>query len=85
MFPHKRRVDLAATFVASEKDASTASCKTEPATVRCLRAASRQLGAPWELMVFRRSLPAPWRGQSESPRLNAVQLTGNGACAGSAK
>jgi len=83
MFPPQKTRDLARNLVASEKDASTASLQTEPATVRVYERLRRQLGAPVGVDGFQAlASRALALAKSESPRLNAVQLTGNGGLRG---
>ena len=80
--PQKTR-DLARNLVASEKDASTASLQTEPATVRVYERLRRQLGAPVGVDGFQAlASRALSLAKSESPRLSAVQLTANGGLRG---
>ena len=83
MFPPQKTRDLARNLVASEKDASTASLQTEPATVRVYERLRRQLGAPVGVDGFQAlASRALALAKSESPRLNAVQLTPNGGLRG---
>jgi len=76
---HKKTRDLALSLVASEADASTASRKTLPATVRVYERLRRQLSAPVGVDGFQAlASRALALAKSESPRLSAVQLTANG-------
>ena len=86
MFPPQKTRDLARNLVASEKDASTASLQTEPATVRVYERLRRQLGAPVGVDGFQAlASRALALARSESPRLSAVQLTANGGVKGGVK
>jgi hypothetical protein len=80
--PHKTR-DLARSLVASEADASASTLQTKPATVRVYERLRRQLGAPVGVEGFQvlasRALAL---AKSQSPRLNAVQVTANGELRG---
>ena len=83
MFPPQKTRDLARSLVASEADASTTSLDTEPATVRVYERLRRQLGAPVGIDGFQAlASRALALAKSESPRLNAVQLTANGGLRG---
>jgi hypothetical protein len=83
MFPPQKTRDLARSLVASEADASTASLQTEPATVRVYERLRRQLGAPVGVDGFQvLASRALAMAKSESPRLNAVQVTANGGLRG---
>jgi len=83
MFPPQKTRDLARSLVASEADASTTSLETEPATVRVYERLRRQLGAPVGVDGFQAlASRALALAKSESPRLNAVQLTANGGLRG---
>ena len=80
--PHKTR-ELARSLVASETDGATTSFHTEPATVRVYERLRRQLGAPVGIDGFRAlASRALALAKSESPRLNAVQITANGGLHG---
>jgi hypothetical protein len=83
MFPPQKTRDLARSLVASEADASTTSLHTEAATVRVYERLRRQLGAPVGVDGFQAlASRALALAKSESPRLNAVQLTPNGGLRG---
>jgi len=80
--PHKAR-ELARNLVASEGDAATTPLLTEPATVRAYERLRRQLGAPVGIDAFQAlASRALALAKSESPRLSAVQVTGNGGLRG---
>jgi hypothetical protein len=79
MAPQHKSRDLARSLVASEADASTASLRTEPATVRVYERLRRQLGAPVGIDGFHAlASRALALAKSESPRLSAVQIKANG-------
>ena len=83
MFPPQKTRDLARSLVASEADASTTTLQAEPATVRVYDRLRRQLGAPVGIDGFQAlASRALALAKSESPRLNAVQLTANGGLRG---
>ena len=80
--PHKTR-ELARSLVASEADAAKATLHTEPATVRVYEKLRRQLGAPVGTDGFQTlASRALALARSESPRLNAVEVTANGGLRG---
>jgi hypothetical protein len=80
--PYKTR-ELARSLVASEADEATTSFHAEPATVRVYERLRRQLGAPVGIDGFRAlASRALALAKSESPRLNAVQVTANGGLHG---
>jgi hypothetical protein len=82
LFPNKSR-DLARSLVASEVDASTTSLAAEPATVRVYERLRRQLGAPVGVDGFQAlASRALALARSQSPLLNGVQVTANGALRG---
>jgi hypothetical protein len=75
--------DLARSLVASEADASTTSLRSEPATVRVYERLRRQLGAPVGTDAFQAlASRALALAKSESPGLNAVQITASGGLRG---
>ena len=79
MFPPQKTRDLARSLVASEADASATSLQTELATVRVYERLRRQLGAPVGVDSFQAlASRALSLAKSDSPRLNAVQITANG-------
>jgi hypothetical protein len=79
MLPPQRTRDLARRLVASEADAATTSLHTEPATVRVYERLRRQLGAPVGVDGFRAlASRALALAKSESPRLDAVQVSAKG-------
>jgi hypothetical protein len=83
MFPPHKTRELARSLVASEADAATTSLQTEPATVRVYERLRRQLGAPVGVDSFQAlASRALSLAKSESPRLNAVQVTANGGLRG---
>ena len=83
MLTPKKTRDLARSLVAREADASTTSLQTEPATVRVYERLRRQLGAPVGVDGFQSlASRALALAKSESPRLNAVQVTANGGLRG---
>jgi hypothetical protein len=83
MFSPQKTRDLARSLVGSEADASTTCLQTEPATARVYERLRRQLAAPVGIDGFQvlasRALAL---AKSESPRLNAVQVTANGVLRG---
>jgi hypothetical protein len=80
--PQKTR-DLARSLIASEADAAVTSLHSEPATVRVYERLRLQLGAPVGADGFQTlASRALALAKSESPRLNAVQLTANGGMRG---
>jgi hypothetical protein len=82
MIPDKMR-DLARSLVASEADASTSILQTEPASVRVYERLRRQLRAPVGVDGFQAlATRALALARSQSPRLNAVQVTANGGLRG---
>ena len=82
LFPNKSR-DLARSLVASEVDASTTSLAAEPATVRVYERLRRPLGAPVGVDGFQAlASRALALARSQSPLLNGVQVTANGALRG---
>jgi hypothetical protein len=79
MLPRHKIRDLARSLVASEADATTVSLQTEPATVRVYERLRRQLGASVGVDGFQTlASRALALARSESPRLDAVQITANG-------
>jgi hypothetical protein len=79
MLPPQRTRDLARSLVASEADAATTSLQTEPATLRVYERLRRQLGAPVGVDGFRAlASRALALAKSESPRLNALQVSAKG-------
>jgi hypothetical protein len=83
MFPPQKTRDLARSLVASEADASTTTLQAEPATVRVYDRLRRQLGAPVGVDGFQSlASRALSLAKSESPRLNAVQVTADGGLRG---
>jgi len=83
MFPPQKTRDLARSLVASEADASATSLQTELATVRVYERLRRQLGAPVGVDSFQAlASRALSLAKSDSPRLNAVQVTKNGGLQG---
>jgi|SRR5580658_6678370 hypothetical protein len=83
MLPPQKTRDLARSLVAREADASPTSLQTEPATVRVYERLRRQLGAPvgadgFQVLASRALALA----KSESPRLNAVEVTAEGDLSG---
>jgi hypothetical protein len=83
MLPPKKTRDLARSLVACEADASTSSLQTEPASVRVYEKLRRQLGAPVGAEGFQAlASRALALAKSESPRLDAVQVTANGGLRG---
>jgi hypothetical protein len=83
MLTPKKTRDLARSLVARETDSSTTSLQTEPASVRVYEKLRRQLGAPvgtdgFQVIASRALALA----KSESPRLDAVQITANGGLSG---
>ena len=80
--PHKTR-ELARSLVASEAEAAKATLHTQPATVRVYEKLRRQLGAPVGTDGFQTlASRALALARSESPRLNAVEVTANGGLRG---
>jgi hypothetical protein len=80
--PHKTR-ELARSLVASEADAAKATLHTEPATVRVYEKLRRQLSEPVGADGFQTlASRALALARSESPRLNAVEVTANGGLRG---
>ncbi len=83
MLSPQRTRDLARSLVASETNASVKSLQTEPATVRVYERLRRQFGAPVGVDGFQAlASRALALARSESPRLNAVQVTPEGALRG---
>lgn len=83
MIPAKKTRDLARSLVAREADTSSTSLHTEPATVRVYDRLRRQFGAPVGFDAFQMlASRALALAKSESPRLNAVQITANGGLRG---
>ena len=83
MVPKKTTRDLARNLVACETDASTASLRTEPATMRVYERLRRQLGAAVGVGGFHAlASRALALAKSESPRLNAVKVAENGGLIG---
>ena len=83
MLPPKKTRDLARSLVACEADASKSSLQTEPASVRVYEKLRRQLGAPVGAEGFQAlASRALALAKSESPRLDAVQVTANGGLRG---
>jgi len=83
MLPPNKTRDLARSLIASEADAGTTSLHTEPATVRVYERLRRQLAAPVGADGFQAlAARALALAKSESPRLNAVQVTANGGLRG---
>ena len=79
MPPPRKTRDLARSLVAREADASVTSLQTKPATVRVYERLRRQLGSPVGVDGFHAlASRALALAKSESPRLNAVQVTANG-------
>jgi hypothetical protein len=83
MPPPKKTHDLARSLIAGEADSSTTSLQTEPASVRVYEKLRRQLGAPVGAEGFQAlASRALALAKSESPRLDAVQVTANGGLRG---
>jgi hypothetical protein len=83
MLPPQKTRDLARSLVACEADASTTSLHTEPATVRVYERLRQQLGSPVGAGGFHAlASRALALAKSESPRLDAVQVTANGGLRG---
>ena len=83
MLPPNKTRDLARSLIASEADAGTTSLHTEPATMRVYERLRRQLAAPVGADGFQAlAARALALAKSESPRLNAVQVTANGGLRG---
>ena len=83
MPPPQKTRDLARSLVAREADASTTSLQTQPSTVRVYERLRRQLGASVGVDGFQTlASRALALAKSESPRLSAVQVTGNGGLRG---
>ena len=83
MLPPEKTRELARILVASEADAATTSLHSEPATVRVYEKLRRQLGAPVGADGFQAlASRALALAKSQSPRLNAVQVTANGGLRG---
>src|SRR5450755_2929568 len=83
MPPPQKTRDLARSLFACEADADTTSLHTEPATVRVYERLRRQLGAPVGTDGFQAlASRALALAKSESPRLNAVQVTADGGLRG---
>jgi hypothetical protein len=82
--PHRQKArDLAGSLVACEANASTTALQTEPATVRVYEKLRRQLGEPVGADGFQTlASRALALARSESPRLNAVEVTANGGLRG---
>lgn len=79
MSPPRKPRDLARSLVACEADASEASPRTEPASVRVYEKLRRRLGAPVGANGFQSlASRALALAKLESPRLRAVQVTENG-------
>jgi hypothetical protein len=79
MLPPQKTRDLARGLLSSEVDASSNRLHTEPATLRVYERLRRQLGAPVGIGGFQAlASRALTLAKSESPRLNAVQVTLNG-------
>ncbi len=79
MLPPQKTRDLARGLVSSEVDASSNRLHTEPATLRVYERLRRQLGALVGIDGFQAlASRALTLARSESPRLNAVQVTANG-------
>jgi hypothetical protein len=83
MLPPQKTRDLARSLVASEATANTTVLETEPASVRVYERLRRQLGAPVGVDGFQAlASRALALARSESPRLNAVQVTASGGLRG---
>lgn len=83
MLPSKKTRDLARDLVVIETDASKASLRTEPATIRVYERLRRQLGASVGADGFQAlASRALALAKSDSPRLNAVKVTENGGLLG---
>jgi hypothetical protein len=83
MLPPQKTRDLARSLVASEATANTTVLEPEPASVRVYERLRRQLGAPVGVDGFQAlASRALALAKSESPRLNAVQVTANGGLRG---
>ncbi len=83
MIPPQKTRDLARSLIACAADAGTNSLHTEPATVRVYERLRRQLGAPVGVDGFQAlASRALSLAKSESPRLNALQVTANGGLRG---
>jgi len=83
MAPLQKTRELARSLIASEADAAATSLHTEPATVRVYERLRRQLGAPVGVDGFQTlASRALALARSESPRLNAVEVTANGGLRG---
>jgi hypothetical protein len=79
MIPPQKTRDLARTLVACEAEAGKTSLHAEPATLRVYERLRRQLGAPVGVDGFQAlASRALALARSESPWLNAVQLTATG-------
>jgi hypothetical protein len=79
MVPRQKTRDLARSLVTSEADPGISSPQTGPATVRVYERLRRQLGASVGVDGFQAlASRALALAKSESPRLCAVQITGNG-------
>jgi hypothetical protein len=86
MLPQQKTRDLARSLVAFEADANTTVLQTEPATVRVYERLRRQLGVSvgedgFQALASRALALA----RSESPQLNAVQVTAKGGLRGLAE
>jgi len=83
MIPSQKTRDLARRLVACEANASATVLQTEPATVRVYERLRRQLGAPVGVDGFQAlASRALALARSETPRLNAVQVTASGGLRG---
>ena len=83
MIPPQKTRDLARSLVACESGTSKTVLETEPATVRVYERLRRQLAAPVGADGFQAlAARALALAKSESPRLNAVQVTANGGLRG---
>jgi len=83
MLPPNKTRELARSLVASEAEAAKATLHTQPATVRVYEKLRRQLGAPVGTDGFQTlASRALALARSESPRLNAVEVTANGGLRG---
>lgn len=83
MLPRQKMRDLARSLVVIEAAVSTAAVQTQPATMRVYERLRRQLGAPVGVDGFQAlASRALALAKSESPRLSAVQVTGNGGLRG---
>jgi transcriptional antiterminator Rof (Rho-off) len=83
MSPQRKARDLARRLVALEAQLRTTALQTEPASVRVYERLRRQLGAPVGADGFQSlACRALALAKSESPRLEAVQITADGVLRG---